>query len=266
MLGRRRRKKCDETKPVCGRCRRDPVGRCDWEAKSPQRSSSPEEIESLPATILQGPRVGLATYLAQANTLQMQQTSDEHHRELELLLITFNNVHSMSYMDPDLSQISLGFSCVIRRPGLMHAYAACGAAILSGSDSRWDQVGLAHHVRATNLISTALNDPDDQAVVKDDWLLASVNALHIFEVNISSSMNILEIESLTVVKHTDTTKGRTSSEHLTPSRSQTPMLSESRPWCAGDVVWTGHHPRDHLPVGHLQHVRSLLFRSRSITP
>ncbi|KIW99488.1 uncharacterized protein Z518_11227 [Rhinocladiella mackenziei CBS 650.93] len=176
---RQSKKKCDEAKPICGRCRRHPSIECLWDARFSRRSLDKKNV-AITAPIPPSPQVSLRDYLHGSNALQSQR-SDAQSRQLELLLSTFNHVHSMSYVDPRISPLSLGITHAIQNPALMHAYAACGAAILSGSDPSYVRVSLSHYVNATRLVSGAIEKMDDRAAANDEWVLASINALHIFE-------------------------------------------------------------------------------------
>ncbi|EXJ83763.1 hypothetical protein A1O1_07390 [Capronia coronata CBS 617.96] len=106
-----------------------------------------------------------------------------YNKQVDFLLHAFHNVHSMSYVDPSYSLVRLALPQALQRPGLLHAFAACGAAILSRTDPRWESTSLAHHIQATRSIATALDDlGGDQMMSNDDeWFLASINLLHIFE-------------------------------------------------------------------------------------
>lgn len=61
----------------------------------------------------------------------------------------------------------------------MHAYAACGAALLSNYGYQWEQVAINHYSRAVNFVRNALCSYKHNE--RNEWLLATVNALHIFE-------------------------------------------------------------------------------------
>jgi hypothetical protein len=63
----------------------------------------------------------------------------------------------------------------------MHAYAACGAALLSKPGLQWDQVAMNHYSKAVNSVRDALLNYKQYE--RAEWLLATVNALHIFEVS-----------------------------------------------------------------------------------
>lgn len=69
----------------------------------------------------------------------------------------------------------------------MHAYAACGAALLSKPGNQWEQLAVNHYSKAVNSVRDALRNYKHYE--KDEWLLATVNALHIFEVSISAKVS-----------------------------------------------------------------------------
>jgi hypothetical protein len=138
------------------------------------------------------PWSSLHIYLAQANIPGLQ-TSEHDCRQMEVLLTAFNNLHSMSYDDPRATPVTLGLPLAIQQPSLLYAYAACGAAALARSDARWEQVGLAHYARATGLIRQTIDQIDEQQVLAEnhEWILASMNALHIFEVSLFAVAKLL---------------------------------------------------------------------------
>lgn len=69
----------------------------------------------------------------------------------------------------------------------MHAYAACGAAILSQGDVSWKSVSLLHYNRAIKSVSEALTPLGIDHAHHAEWLLAAINMLHIFEVRLLHS-------------------------------------------------------------------------------
>lgn len=99
------------------------------------------------------------------------------------MLNAFHNVHHLSYLDPRYSLVSLGLPYAVENPGLLHAFAACGAAFLVGQDVKWERISLAHHVLATRSILTSLRDRSSKNTDNDEWLLASIMLLHIVEVS-----------------------------------------------------------------------------------
>jgi Fungal specific transcription factor domain len=70
--------------------------------------------------------------------------------------------------------------CALDSPPLLHSYLACGAALLSKPGSVWAQVAINHYTKAVNLVRDALRDYKHHE--RNEWLLGTVNALHIFEV------------------------------------------------------------------------------------
>jgi hypothetical protein len=75
---------------------------------------------------------------------------------------------------------------------LAHAYAACGAALLSVQDPRWTQVSLRHYSQALRTLATSL--PCADGTHREECILAVINALHIFEV---SEFMIADLQTLT---------------------------------------------------------------------
>ncbi|KAI1629080.1 hypothetical protein EDD37DRAFT_689791 [Exophiala viscosa] len=189
---RRLRKKCDETRPICRRCGQKSSVQCIWEAEqqlSPCNSGATHTTStaspcslytSTTSTTPWSPQLTLQSYIAHQYTAETQ-AFDIDFRQLEYLLRTFDNIHCVSWVDPKHSLVALGFQYALERPSLMYAFAACGAAILAKIDSRWEKVSLAHHTRSIRSVSTALNSIRTPTADDHEWLLASINALHIFE-------------------------------------------------------------------------------------
>lgn len=122
--------------------------------------------------------------------------------ELQYLLKTFDELHCMYYLDPHSAPFSLGLTYGVCQPALLHAYAACGALILCGSDHRWKAVSIKHQSHAANMVSATLSAIEANQTVEEDWLMATVNALHIFEVGVNPSRI-----SFLVLTAIDSTKG-----------------------------------------------------------
>jgi hypothetical protein len=70
----------------------------------------------------------------------------------------------------------------------MHAYAACGAALLSKSGYQWERVAINHYSQAVNFVRNGLSSYKQYE--RNEWLLATVNALHIFEASCIVHINI----------------------------------------------------------------------------
>lgn len=186
LLGRRRRKKCDEARPICRRCEQDPFVRCLWDASGDSKTAVTESHSmDSPPTPPSPARSRRYSPILHAQPGRMQ-LSSLHSSQLEFLVHTFNTLHCVSWVDPNYSLISLGFQDALEQPCLMYAFAACGAAILAKVDPRWEAVSLAHHTRSIRLVSTALSSVETSTANDNTWLLASINALHIFEVGLVS--------------------------------------------------------------------------------
>jgi hypothetical protein len=100
---------------------------------------------------------------------------------VEYLLNTFSEASSLPYINPNVALLTHSIPCAFDSPPLMHAYTACGAALLSKSGHQWEQVAINHYSKAVNLVRNALGYYKHYE--RNEWLLATVNALHIFEVN-----------------------------------------------------------------------------------
>lgn len=181
VLGRIRRKKCDETRPICGRCRRDPAAACAWADTMhkdvpclSERVSASQKHQTISAT----PQLSLASYLGSFKS------SSPSSDQIDLLVHTFNAAYCVSFVDPRQSIVTQGIPYAIHQPGLMHAYAACGAAILSQGDGKWKPVSLLHYNRAIQSVSEALTPLGIDHARDAEWLLAAINMLHIFEVSL----------------------------------------------------------------------------------
>lgn len=122
--------------------------------------------------------------------------------DLQYPLKTFDELHCMYYLDPHSAPFSLGLTYGVCQPALLHAYAACGALILCGSDHRWKAVSIKHQSHAANMVSATLSAIEANQTVEEDWLMATVNALHIFEVGGNPSRI-----SFLVLTAIDSTKG-----------------------------------------------------------
>lgn len=100
---------------------------------------------------------------------------------IEYLLNTFLETSSLPYINPNAALLTHSIPYAFDSPPLLHAYAACGAALLSKFGYLWEQVAINHYSRSVSLVHSALRSYKHQE--RNDWLLATVNALHIFEVS-----------------------------------------------------------------------------------
>ena len=136
------------------------------------------------------PQLSLMSYLTWDEPTNTPRP-DAHAGQLSFLLQTFNSVHCVSWVDPSYSLLALGFQYVLERPSLLHALAACGAAMLARKDTKWEKISLAHHIQSIKLVSSALRNTRAPPDSEDDWLLASINALHLFEVRMTYQRSTL---------------------------------------------------------------------------
>jgi hypothetical protein len=198
MTGRRRKKKCDEVKPVCRRCVRNPSEPCIWQLPE---SSPPEEItgscetpsESLTVTLFME-NTTKRNRLPSTNTIFSTSSIESVPRSpsnnlaaiefsglINHLFLTVINASSLPYIKSDVSLFTHSIPCALDSPPLMHAYAACGAAFLSKHGDPWEQMAMSHYSKAVKSVRDTLRNYQHR--IGNEWLLATVNALHIFEVS-----------------------------------------------------------------------------------
>jgi hypothetical protein len=185
---------------VCSRCRRNPSKPCIWEPALSSPSFKPMRlsIETSAAAgfdaLLPDGESGNESCLSLAlfvppnfNNNSVPRNPANRMSQFESLNFTgyllnkFSEASSLSYINPNAALLTHSIPCAFDLPPLMHAYAACGAALLSKSGYQWEQVAINHYSKAVNSVRNALGSYKHYN--RNEWLLATVNALHIFEVS-----------------------------------------------------------------------------------
>jgi hypothetical protein len=185
---------------VCSRCGRNPSKPCIWEPplSSPSLKPTGLSIETSAAAysdaLLPDRESGNESCLSLALFVPPNSNNSSVPRSpanrmsqfeslnfIEHLLNKFSEASSLPYVNPNAALLTHSIPCAFNSPPLMHAYAACGAALLSRSGYQWEQVAINHYSKAVNLVRDALGSYKHYN--RNEWLLATVNALHIFEVS-----------------------------------------------------------------------------------
>ena len=196
--GRSKKKKCGEERPVCRRCRRNPSEQCVWESCGPRHSRGSARPSQTPAAssqiVLFSKKLesdDCSSLSQMGRTTQNIETVPRHPTShlaqidgfdrMKFLLNTFSETSSLPYVRTDAALLTHSIPCALDSPPLMHSYVACGAALLSRPGSPWGKVAIDRYNKAVNFVRDELcNYKQDES---HEWLLATVHALHIFEVS-----------------------------------------------------------------------------------
>jgi len=207
-LGRKRKKKCDERRPVCSQCTRhhNSMSECTW-TRSPTSQSWKPHIQKEQALLLDWRR--------QENTKSVH--GDSNHRyngsktvspstvrlftprsylkeispeviEGHLLQVLFSRCEELasnSFFHQDLSFPSLLLPQTISNPTTKSAVLACGAVLLANYDVAWVPMSQYYHTQTIHIIQTSLMSSGREQN------LSAIMLLHLYEVrSFTSQVNI----------------------------------------------------------------------------
>lgn len=197
IIGRRRRKKCDELRPVCINCARNSFS-CSWPKASPRvgitsrrqlRASSPPSSEILPSFVgdtssdlsscAQTRRLAIASSLPRSLSINLfeSETESQLFQYCTDLFLPSQEHYQAGFFyagESYMVYISINY-----RP-LLDAMMACAAATLSGEVDWFRNFAVKKYISAVQGVQDGL--ASGSLVGKEDHLLATVAWLCVFEV------------------------------------------------------------------------------------